>query len=179
MGAADPLARWFSAGDHFEHLLATTRVSRCVCHGCSLMPDWLGWLVFAGLLGVAELVTLRFAAGLMALAAITAAVVAAVGGGPLAQALAFAATSFAAVVALFPLAERRRSHVRYRSGSDALNDQSATVVRQVDALDGAVRINGEVWSARAYDQTQVIAQGTRVTVYAIEGATALVYTLEQ
>ena len=32
------------------------------------MPDWLGWLFFAGLLGVAELVTLRFAAGLMALA---------------------------------------------------------------------------------------------------------------
>ena len=143
------------------------------------MPDWLGWLVFAGLLGVVELVTLRFAAGLMALAAISAAVVAAVGGGPLAQALAFAATSFAAVVALFPLAQRRRSHVRYRSGSDALNDQSATVVRQVDALDGAVRIGGEVWSARAYDQTQVIGEGTRVTVYAIEGATALVYTLEQ
>jgi len=143
------------------------------------MPDWLSWLVFAGLLGVAELVTLRFAAGLMALAAITAAVVAAVGGGPLAQALAFAGTSFAAVVALFPLAQRRRSHIRYRSGSDALNDQSATVVRQVDALDGAVRIGGEVWSARAYDQTQVIAEGTRVTVYAIEGATALVYTLEQ
>ncbi len=85
------------------------------------MPDWLGWLVLAGLLGVAELATLRFAAGLMALAAIAAAVVAAVGGGPLA----------------------------------------------------------EVWSARAYDQTPVIAEGTRVTVYAIEGATALVYTLEQ
>jgi membrane protein implicated in regulation of membrane protease activity len=53
------------------------------------------------------------------------------------------------------------------------------VIRQVDALDGAVRIGGEVWSARAYDQTQVIAEGTRVIVYAIEGATALVYTLEQ
>jgi hypothetical protein len=38
---------------------------------------------------------------------------------------------------------------------------------------------GEVWSARAYDQTQVIGEGARVTVYAIEGATALVYTLEQ
>ena len=53
------------------------------------------------------------------------------------------------------------------------------MVRQVDALDGAVRIGGEVWSARACDQTQVIAEGTRVIVYAIEGATALVYTLEQ
>jgi membrane protein implicated in regulation of membrane protease activity len=118
------------------------------------MPDWLGWLVLAGLLGVAELATLRFAAGLMALAAIAAAVVAAVGGGPLAQAAAFAATSFAALVALFPLAQRGRSHVRYRSGSDALNDQSATVVRQVDALDGAVRIGGEVWCGRRGPMTR-------------------------
>src|SRR6476619_3585285 len=83
VGAAGPLASCFQLPITFEHLIATTRVSRCVRHGCSLMPDWLGWLVFAGLLGVVELVTLRFAAGLIALAAITAAVVAAVGGGPL------------------------------------------------------------------------------------------------
>jgi membrane protein implicated in regulation of membrane protease activity len=36
-----------------------------------------------------------------------------------------------------------------------------------------------VWSARAYDPTQMIAEGTRVAVFGIEGATVLVYTLEQ
>jgi membrane protein implicated in regulation of membrane protease activity len=142
------------------------------------MPDWLGWLAFAGLLGVAEMITLAFAAGLMAVAAVAAAVVAAAGGGLLTQALAFAATSFAALAGIYPVAQRRRARGSYRGGSDALNDQQATVVRQVDALDGAVRIGAEVWSARAYDPTQVIAEGSRVAVFGIEGATALVYTLE-
>ena len=143
------------------------------------MPDWLEWLAVAGVLGVAELATLTFAAGLVAIGALTAAVVAGVGGGPVLQALAFAATSFAALAVLLPLGQRRRRHARYRSGTEAINDQRATVIRQVDASHGAVRIGGDVWSARAYDQTQVIAEGTQVTVYAIEGATALVYTLEQ
>jgi membrane protein implicated in regulation of membrane protease activity len=35
-----------------------------------------------------------------------------------------------------------------------------------------------MWSARAYDETQVIPEGTRVAVFEIEGATALVYPKE-
>ena len=49
------------------------------------------------------------------------------------------------------------------------------MVKQVDGVSGVVRIGGEVWSARAYDETQVIAEGTRVSVFGIDGATALVY----
>jgi membrane protein implicated in regulation of membrane protease activity len=52
------------------------------------------------------------------------------------------------------------------------------VVKQVDALSGEVRIGGEVWSARAYDETLVIPAGTRVAVFEIQGATALVYPKE-
>ncbi len=52
------------------------------------------------------------------------------------------------------------------------------MVEKVDASSGTVRIGGEVWSARAYDQTQVIAEGTWVAVFEIEGATALVYPRE-
>jgi membrane protein implicated in regulation of membrane protease activity len=39
---------------------------------------------------------------------------------------------------------------------------------------GAVRLDGEVWTARAYDEDQVIEAGTRVHVMEIRGATALV-----
>jgi membrane protein implicated in regulation of membrane protease activity len=147
--------------------------------GGAVVPDWLGWLAFAALLGVVEVLTLAFAAGLMAVAAVVAVVVAGAGGGFEAQALAFAASSFAALAVTYRIARRRLAHGSYRSGSDALKDQQATVVRQVDAREGAIRIGGDVWSARAYDQTQVIAEGTRVAVFQIEGATALVYTLEQ
>jgi membrane protein implicated in regulation of membrane protease activity len=37
-----------------------------------------------------------------------------------------------------------------------------------------VKIGGEVWSARAYDDDHVIEPGARVEVLKIDGATALV-----
>ena len=143
------------------------------------MPAWLVWLVVAAVLGVVEMTTLTFAAGLMAAAAVVAAVVAGVGGGVLAQALAFAAASFAALAVVYPFASRRRVATgSHHSGVAALTGRPAIVVKQVDAFSGAVRIGGEVWSARAYDETQVIPEGTRVAVFEIEGATALVYPKE-
>ena len=39
---------------------------------------------------------------------------------------------------------------------------------------GCVRLDGEVWTARAYDEDDVIEQGKRVQVIEIRGATALV-----
>jgi membrane protein implicated in regulation of membrane protease activity len=143
------------------------------------MLAWLGWLVAAALLGVAELATLTFAAGLMAAAALVAAVVAGLGGDFVAQALAFAGVSFAALALVYPVAARHRNaRSSYRSGVDALVDRPAVVLSQVDAYSGTVRIGGEVWSARAYDRTQVLEAGTPVHVFQIEGATALVYPRE-
>jgi membrane protein implicated in regulation of membrane protease activity len=143
------------------------------------VPAWLIWLAIAAALGTVEMVTLAFAAGLMAAAAVAAAVVAGFGGALEAQALAFAATSFASLAVVLPLARRRATtQSAYRSGTEALIDRPAVVVSQVDAISGTVRIGGEVWSARAYDETLVIPEGARVSVFEIVGATALVYPRE-
>ena len=40
---------------------------------------------------------------------------------------------------------------------------------------GRVRIDGEEWTARAYDETLVIPPGKTVDVMEISGATAIVY----
>ena len=37
-----------------------------------------------------------------------------------------------------------------------------------------MRLNGEIWTARSYDDDKVIEPGTRVHVMEIRGATALV-----
>ena len=143
------------------------------------MPSWLIWLLIAAALGVVEMTTLTFAAGLMAAAAVMVAVVAGVGGGLLAQALTFAAASFGALAVVYPFARRRRvTNGTEFSGVGALAVRPAVVLKEVDALSGEVRIGGEVWSARAYDETLVIPVGTRVAVFEIEGATALVYPKE-
>jgi membrane protein implicated in regulation of membrane protease activity len=143
------------------------------------MPSWVIWLAVAGLLGAVEMTTLLFAAGLMASAAVVAAVVAGVGGPPQTQLLAFAAMSIASLGVAVPLARRRGlAAARYRSGVTALIDKPAVVVTKVDAVSGTVRIGGEVWSARAYDETLVMTEGASVSVYEIVGATALVYPRE-
>jgi membrane protein implicated in regulation of membrane protease activity len=143
------------------------------------MPAWLIWLTLAAVLGTAELLTMAFAAGVMAFAALVPAAVAGFGGGLEAQSVAFAAASFVALPLVLPLASRRGKRAPdYHSGVAALADRAAVVVSQVDSVSGTVRIGGEVWSARSYDETQVLPEGTRVTVFDIEGATALVYPKE-
>ena len=75
-----------------------------------------------------------------------------------------------------------RRHVKQppllKTGPAALVGRSASVLEEVDMHGGRVRIGGEVWSARSYDETLVIPVGHTVDVMQIEGATALVYPRE-
>jgi membrane protein implicated in regulation of membrane protease activity len=48
------------------------------------------------------------------------------------------------------------------------------VVEQVTPHAGTVKLSGEIWTARAYDEDEVLEPGLRVTVMEIRGATALV-----
>ena len=143
------------------------------------MESWLAWLVLAALLGVAELMTATLAFGLLAVAALVAAMAGGVGLGLPFQIGAFAITAGAGLGVVRPLAAR---HIRQppllRSGTSALVGRSATVVEEVTAHSGQVRIGGEVWSARSYDESRVIPVDSTVDVFAIEGATALVHPRE-
>jgi membrane protein implicated in regulation of membrane protease activity len=143
------------------------------------MESWIVWLVLAALLGVAEVMTTTLALGLLAVAAGVAAIVGAVGLGLPFQIGAFAIAAAAGIGVVRPLAVR---HIRQppplRTGTSALIGKSASVLEEVTALSGRVRIGGEVWSARSYDEAQVIPAGSTVDVFAIEGATALVHPRE-
>jgi membrane protein implicated in regulation of membrane protease activity len=65
-----------------------------------------------------------------------------------------------------------------RTGTAALVGRSAIVLEEVTEHSGRVRIDGEEWSSRAYDESLVIPVGTKVDVMQIRGATALVYPRE-
>jgi membrane protein implicated in regulation of membrane protease activity len=139
------------------------------------------WIVVAVVLGVAEIFTLTAALGLLAVAALTAAGVAALGFGIFAQLAVFAVVSVAGLVGVRPLVQRHmrpRYGPQHRFGVAALVGRQARVVQEVTGHAGRVRIGGEEWSARAYDETLVIPAGTTVDVIEIEGATALVYPRE-
>ncbi|MDQ4031205.1 MAG: NfeD family protein, partial [Actinomycetota bacterium] len=75
--------------------------------------------------------------------------------------------------------QRRRRQPRLaRVGVDALAGRPAYVVQDVTDRDGTVRISGEEWPARAFDQSLVIPAGATVDVIQIDGATAVVYPRE-
>jgi membrane protein implicated in regulation of membrane protease activity len=143
------------------------------------MGSWIAWLVLAALLGVAEVMTTTLAFGLLAVAAAAAAVVGVVGLGLPFQIAAFAVAAGAGLGVVRPLAVRHiRQPPMLRTGTSALVGRPASVIEEVTAAGGRVRIGGEVWSARSYDEAQVIPAGSTVDVFAIEGATALVHPRE-
>jgi membrane protein implicated in regulation of membrane protease activity len=141
--------------------------------------SWIAWLITAVVLGVAEYLTLTLALGLLAAAALVAAVVAGLGGPLLAQVLAFAITAGVGLLVVRPIARRQMTRTPLvREGSYALVGKKAVVVEEVTGTRGLVKLSGEVWSARALDEDQVIPAGTLVDVMEIEGATAIVYPRE-
>ena len=96
-----------------------------------------------------------------------------------AQLGAFVLAALGGLVVVRPIALR---HVRQppplRTGVSALVGRSAIVVEEVSAHAGQVRIGGDLWSSRPYDETLTIPVGATVDVMLIEGATALVYPRE-
>lgn len=140
---------------------------------------WILWLVLAVVLGVAEFATLTLAFGLLAAAALVAAVVAGLGGGVLVQVLAFTAAGTLGLLVVRPIARRQlESPPLSREGADALVGRTAIVLQEVNAQQGLVRLAGDEWSARSYDETHVIPVGASVEVMEIDGARAVVYPRE-
>jgi membrane protein implicated in regulation of membrane protease activity len=81
------------------------------------------------------------------------------------------------LAALRPLARsHRRQPALMRTGTAALVGRKATVLEQINNGEnsGCIRLEGETWTARAYDEDAVFEPGARVHVMEIRGATALV-----
>jgi membrane protein implicated in regulation of membrane protease activity len=140
------------------------------------VPAWLAWAIAAAGLAVGEILTPGlFFLGPVALAAVAAGVVA-LFAGLAAQLIVFIIGALASLALLRPLA-RRHLHMpaALRTGTAALTGARAVVLERVDAQGGRVKIGGEIWSARAFLDDQVLEPGVNVEVAKIEGATALVY----
>ena len=137
---------------------------------------WLIWALLAVALAVGELLTPGlFFLGPVALAAAAAGIAAALGAGTVISLLVFIGGSLASLGVLRPIARRHlRLPALSRTGTDALVGRKGLVTQRVDQHGGRVRIGGEEWSARAYVDDQVLAEGQTVDIIQIDGATALV-----
>ncbi|MET4667151.1 membrane protein implicated in regulation of membrane protease activity [Streptomyces sp. PvR018] len=137
---------------------------------------WVWWLIVAAGLGIPLVLTAMPELGMFAVGALAASVVAALGGGIVAQVLVFVGVSVALLVVVRPIAARHRAgQTGHASGIDALKGRQAVVLERVSAGGGGrIKLAGEVWSARSLDEDQVFEPGRQVDVVDIDGATAVV-----
>lgn len=141
------------------------------------MDAWIVWVVAACLLGAGEMHTGGFFLAPFALGAAAAALVSLAGVGLPLAVVVFLLASLLVLLTLRPLARRHRQlPPRIRTGAAALVGRDAVVLERIANGEGVgcVRIDSEVWTARSYDEDEVIPAGERVQVVEIRGATALV-----
>jgi membrane protein implicated in regulation of membrane protease activity len=141
------------------------------------MEIWIIWLVVACLLGLGEMHQGGFYLAPFAMGAGLATIVALLGVGAALSVIVFLASSGIVFATLRPVARRhRRMPPSIRTGAAALVGKRALVLERIANEEGVgcVRIDSEVWTARSYDEDEVIDAGERVEVVEIRGATALV-----
>ncbi|MEV4973103.1 NfeD family protein [Streptomyces scopuliridis] len=136
---------------------------------------WVWWLIGAVGLGIPLVITAMPEFGMFSAGAVAGAVTAALGGGVVAQVLVFVVVSVALVAVVRPYAARQRgASPGSATGIDALKGRQAVVLERVDGRGGRIKLAGEVWSARAYDERAAFDPGQQVDVVEIDGATAVV-----
>lgn len=139
------------------------------------VPDWLPWLIAAGAFAAAEAASLTFVLLMFAGGALAGCVTAALGGPVVVQFIVAIVATLALLGGVRPIAKKHlMSSGPAITGTEALVGQEAFVLDRVDARTGRIQLNGNAWSARSFDDSQVLPAGTVVRVMKISGATALV-----
>ena len=141
------------------------------------MDDWVIWILVAVALAVGEILNMSFFLAPFALGALVAAVAAAAGLDVVPATALFLVVSTGAFAGLRPIARRHlRTPPQIRTGTAALIGRSAIVVERIQngSAVGTIKLDGEIWTARAFDEDAVIEPGTRVQVIEIRGAIAIV-----
>lgn len=142
------------------------------------LQDWQVWLGAAIALGVAELFSLDLVLLMMAAGALAGMVTALIGLAVPVQVVVAVAVAVGMLALVRPsIVKRLHSGPELRLGHAALVGKQGVVVAEVTAQGGQIRVGGELWTARPYDETEVIEPGAAVDIFEIRGATAYVHRI--
>lgn len=145
--------------------------------------DWLSdhlagvFLGLAILLGIAEMFSLDLILLMLALGALIGMTTALLGAGFAVAAIAAAVASVACLAVVRPpLVKRLHSGPELSLGHGKLVGKQGIVTERITGMEaGRVKLAGEIWSAKPYDETLAIEPGATVEVLEIRGATAYVH----
>jgi membrane protein implicated in regulation of membrane protease activity len=140
--------------------------------------EWQAWLAVAIGLGVAELFSLDLMLLMLATGALAGMTAALLGLALPIQIVVAVIVSVGMLAVVRPgLVKRFHGGPELTLGHNALIGKQGVVVDEVSAQGGQIRVGGELWTARPYDETEVIAAGEAVDIFEIRGATALVHRI--
>ena len=141
---------------------------------------WAAWLGAAAVLGLAELLSLDLVLLMLACGALVGMLVSLTPAGLPLQIIAAAIASISMLLLVRPnIVRRLHSGPDLRTGFSALVGKEGFAIAEVSVHGGQVKLAGEVWSARPYDDDDVIPVGAKVEVFEIRGATAYVHEVPQ
>lgn len=142
---------------------------------------WETWLMIAVALGVLELLSTDLILIMLAGGALVGMVIALFGVPVAVQIVLALATAVGLLALVRPgVVHRLHSGPTLRTGAEALIGQRGFVLEPMSHVEpGRVKIGGEVWTAKPYDEDDRIDAGTTVDVVSIKGATAYVLRTHQ
>jgi membrane protein implicated in regulation of membrane protease activity len=141
---------------------------------------WGVWLGLALVLGGAELFSLDLVLLMLAVGALVGMATALVGLGIPVQVLAAAVASVAMLAFVRPgFRKRLHSGPDLQHGFASLVGQEGFAVAELTSSSGQIKLAGEIWTARPYEESAVIPVGAKVQVLEIRGATAYVYEVPE
>src|SRR3981081_1186228 len=137
----------------------------------------LSWLIFALALAGAEALTGDMFLLMLGGGALAASVTAWLTDWPiLVDGVVFLVVSVLLVLLVRPALRQRLTPARgLPTGIEALEGKSALVLDRVAHDAGQVKLDGQVWTARPLNDSEVYEPGESVTVMHIDGATAVVF----
>jgi membrane protein implicated in regulation of membrane protease activity len=137
------------------------------------------WIVLAIALAIGEAFTVTFLLIMLSVGAVAAAGTAALGAPLLMQVIVFAVVSGLSMGAIRPIIVRHARPALETGdtpfGVEALEGSHGTVLEEVNADRGMIKIDGELWQARSFDGNERYLPGERVRVLRVRGATAIVW----
>ncbi|MFZ2502972.1 MAG: NfeD family protein [Nocardioides sp.] len=140
---------------------------------------WQAWLGLAIVLGLAEMLSLDLILIMLATGAVVGMITAVIGLPIAAQVLAASAASVAMLALVRPtLVKRLHGGPELKLGHGKLVGSQGVVTQAISTHEiGRIRLQGEIWSAKAYDDSLIITPGETVEVLEIRGATAYVHPI--
>lgn len=140
------------------------------------MGMWILWLIVAGFFFILEIITSGFLVCWLGIGALLSMILSFFVDNIVIQVIVFAISSIVLIVLTKPLVKKFIDKKTIPTNKDSLIGKEGIVVQAIDTIkaEGQVKLLGEVWSARAFNEGKIIEKGKNVIVREIIGVKLVV-----